>query len=97
LRPIREEPSFLQCVNRLGGAQRIDLALTSLMTALSFRPEGFPLVGDYGMRLAKTDAIFDPKQNDSVPPLRLFFQISDTGTVILWWLEEIPYDDEIPF
>jgi hypothetical protein len=97
LRQIREEPSFRQCVNSLGGAKRIDLALTSLMTALAFRPEGFPLVGDHGLRLAKTDAIFDPKQGEFIPPLRLFFQIADVGDVVLWWIEESPDDNELPF
>jgi hypothetical protein len=65
------------------------------MTALAFRPEGFPLVGDYGLRIAKTDTIFDGA--DVITPLRLYFQISEAGIVALWWLEEIPVDDEIPF
>jgi hypothetical protein len=65
------------------------------MTALAFHPEGFPLVGDHGLRIAKTDEIPDPE--DVIPPLRLYFQVSDVGTVVLWWIEEIPIDDEIAF
>ena len=96
LRTIREEPSFAQSVERLGGAERIDIALTSLMAALAFRPEGFYLVGEHGLRIAKTEATPDG-EGGTIPPLRLYFQISDTGTVVLWWIEEIPRDDEIAF
>ena len=95
MRQILEQPSFAQSVERLGGARRIDLALTSLMSALSFRPEGFPLVGDFGLRIAKTDPI--GIGSDVIPPLRLYFQISDTGIVVLWWIEEVPLDDEFTF
>jgi hypothetical protein len=95
VRQIREQPSFAQSVEKLGGARRIDLALTTLMSALSFRPEGFPLVGDFGLRIAKTDPI--SVGDDVIPALRLYFQISDTGIVILWWLEEVPLDEEFTF
>jgi len=96
LREIREEPSFAQSVERLGGARRIDQALTSLMSGLAYHPEGFPLVGDYGLRIAKTDPTPDD-DGDMIPALRLYFQIADTGTVVLRWLEEIPSDAEIDF
>jgi hypothetical protein len=96
LRQIREEPAFAQSVERLGGARRIDLALTSLMSALAFRPEGFPLVGDHGLRIAKTESIPDD-DGSMIPPLRLYFQISDAGVVVLWWIEEIPGDEDITF
>ena len=96
MREIREEHSFEQSVERLGGARRIDAALTTLMTALAFRPEGFPLVGDHGLRIAKTESI-PLADNQTIPPLRLYFQISDAGTVILWWIEGIPREDEIAF
>ena len=53
------------------------------MTALAFRPEGFPLVGDHGLRIAKTEPILDDDDDGStIPPLRLYFQISETGTVV---------------
>ena len=65
------------------------------MSALSFRPEGFPLVGDFGLRIGKTDPIY--VGDDVIPALRLYFQISDTGMVILWWIEEVPLDEEFTF
>jgi hypothetical protein len=97
LRTIVEEESFRQSVERLGGARRIDKALTVLMSGLGFRPEGFPVVGDHGLRIAKTEAVSDDDAGEIIPPLRLYFQIADTGVVVLWWLEEIPSDDDLPF
>jgi hypothetical protein len=79
----------------LGGARRIDAALTALMTGLSFRPEGFPLVGPHGLRIAKTE-LTPSDGDDEVPGLVLYFQISDTGTVILHWIEEA-LDEEFVF
>ena len=97
LRPLIELPSFAQSVERLGGARRIDKALEVLADALARRPEGFPLVGDHGLRVARTDAIWDDAAGNVIPPLRLYFQIADRGEVLLWWIEEIPKDDELPF
>ena len=94
-RQIKEEQSFAQCVERLGGAQRIDKALTALWSGLAFWPEGFDLVGEHGVRIAKTDEIVVDNGADVIPRLRLYFRISDLGEVILLWIEEIP-EDEVP-
>jgi hypothetical protein len=93
LREIREEDSFRQCVERLGGAYRIDRALTALMSGLAFWPEGFPLVGDHGLRIAKTEEFYDMDYKVMVPAFRLYFQIHDDGAVVLWWIERIPDED----
>jgi hypothetical protein len=82
----------------LGGARRLDLALTALMTGLAYRPEGFPLVGSHGLRVAKTESVPSGDDAGDVPALTLYFQIADTGEVVLWWIEETLDEDwDLPF
>jgi hypothetical protein len=95
-RTLVEQPSFAQCVERLGGARRIDRALDILMDGLCRRPESFPLVGDHGLRRAKTDPIWDDDTGERIPALRLFFQIGDRAEIVLWWIEPVPEEDELP-
>jgi len=97
-RSIIEEKSFEQSVAKLGGAQKLDAVLTAFYTGLVYRPEGFPLAGDSGLRIAKTESYFDLETGELFPPYRLYFFImSDSGNVHLIWIEEIPDEDELPF
>lgn len=98
MRSIIEQESFTQSLQRLGGAQKLDKVLTALYTGLGYRPEGFKDAGDSGLKIAKTDPYFDTERGEFMPQYRLYFHImNDVGTVVLWWLEEVPDDDELPF
>lgn len=96
-RTIVEQQPFVEGVNRLGGAPRIDKALTAIMGVIAYRPEVLPLIGRIGWRLIKTDPYVDIDTGEQIPALRVYFQLSDAGDVWLWWIEEMPHDDEIPF
>lgn len=67
--------------------------MTAVMTGLSFRPEGFPLVDDTGLRVAKTVPV--QFSEEAIPALRVYFNILDENVVVLWWVEALPVDDEI--
>lgn len=95
MRQVREEDSYARSVDALGGAKRIDAALTAVMTGISYRPEGFPLVGDTGLRIAKTVPI--QFEQGTIPALRVYFEVIDENIVVLWWIEAAPVDDEITF
>jgi hypothetical protein len=92
LRELREEQSFKESVELLGGSGKIDSALSSILEALSHRPEGFDLVpGWEPIRVAKTVAF--SWEGEEVPPLRLWFVIHDEDTVCLLYVEPMPIED----
>lgn len=88
-RTLREEQSYKDSVKQLGGAERIDIALESIIEALSNRPEGFDLIPDFEpIRIAKTDHVSRP--GGDIPALRLWFVIASDTEVSLLYAEKIP-------
>ena len=80
-RTLREERSFTEAVKNLGGAEKIDVALATIVNSLSSNPQGFPLVPDFEpIRLAKTRAL------RGHPVLKVWFKIEDDGVVSLLYI-----------
>jgi len=88
-RTIREEPSFRECVERLGGGwKRTDDILGNLRWKLSRDPVA------YSFQLAnRTTRVTFTEQLGSAPALRVFFWL-EGDTVVLAWMEEA--DETIP-
>lgn len=84
MRSIVEGPEFAASVARLGGYRAVDLALETIIEALSRNPYAFPLIeNDWcKFRYARTKMI-----EGYMPPLVVVFTIDEDKNVILQWAE----------
>jgi len=89
VRAIIEGPHFAECVARLGGYRAVDLALETVIEALSRNPYAFPLVqNDWcSFRYARTKMI-----EGYMPALVVAFVIDHDDNVILQWVDHADED-----
>lgn len=81
---IVEDASFAAAVNKIGGYEKVDLALSTIMDGLTRNPFGYKEVSNSVMtfRYAVTKRMY------TVPPLVVVFAIDAKGTVHLAHVEE---------
>jgi hypothetical protein len=92
VRKIVESKYFELCVERLGSYRAIDLALETVIDALTNNPYGFELVENDWVRIryARTTMI-----EGYIPALVVAFTINDDNDVVLEWID-LADDAEIP-
>ena len=86
---LREEQSFSQCVESLGGYARVDNAITGLIEALRIDPQDDPVVeGMKDVRLCMTGQLGD------CPAMRWWYRIDhDAEAIDLLYAEAIGDSD----
>jgi hypothetical protein len=90
LHEIREEASYAECVERLGGYEYIDEFTGHLRWRLARDPVGQSFaVPNRRVRLTFTEEL-----REDVPVMRVILQILDSGLVSLRWIENV--DDAPP-
>jgi hypothetical protein len=90
-RTIREENSFVECVQRLGGYGAVDELIGHLKWRLARDPVS------YSFRISpklKTRQTFTEELGKSVPVMRVFFAIESDDLISLLWIENA--DDAPP-
>lgn len=90
-RTIREEKSFSECVEQLGGHGRVDELIGHLKWRLARDPISFSFQVSPNRR---TRQAFTEDLADSVPVMRVFFSVEDDELVSLLWIEDA--DDAPP-
>jgi hypothetical protein len=91
-RTIREEKSFSECVQRLGGPGYVDELIGHLKWRLSRDPISYSFQVSPRLR---TRVAFTEELGDSVPVMRVFLTVEDDELVSLLWIEQV--DDAAPF
>ena len=81
---VIEDEAFRKQVEKLGGAEVIDLALETIMDGLCHNPRGFHFqeAGDFSFRYAKTHPIGD------IPAFTVIFILDKDDNVHLKQIEE---------
>lgn len=90
-RTIREEPSYAECVEELGGYGRVD----ELTGHLRWRLSRDPLSWSWQVRPSRqTRVAFTEQLGSDVPVFRIFFTVPGDDLGSLLWIEEA--DDAPP-
>lgn len=90
-RTIREEKSFRECVQRLGGYGRTDELIGHLKWRLARDPISYSFQTSPRLR---TRQAFTEELAESVPVMRVFFVVESDDLVSLLWIEDA--DDAPP-